>query len=430
MPRPPSWSPGFSPGFGVGKYWYSIGPYVWKTTPRAGWYPPELCVGSVDLRSLPHMTASETPQGNGFFVTAKPPGPGYDVIAIAFHFGEEQATTQMRNTWFARLGHNPAGDTVADLLWDQLTNGSDPTGQAGPLPLMPKADGNLELAVSGHSVVRREVFRWGNHPHTNRVRDVVRKDFRANFLRNPTHARRVLDKWREKYRTGSWQEFIPADLLAVVPGPLPHQTTITDDFTRADGDTIGNLLTWTEITGDIDTVSNAAKSVTASDNIARAESDLSGDDHYSQGVVTFNTAGGPGLTVRHHASAVTHYTMYSEPAGSYWEIFKYVGGSYTQLGTGNSGWANPSGATYRLSADGSSVEAFVGGVSKVGPVTDSAITGNLRCGMYLFKQDNILDNFEAADIAAGRTTRNTRSHPLGVRVGVNWRVTGPGALTG
>src|SRR5207253_2934705 len=93
------------------------------------------------------------------------------------------------------------------------------------------------------------------------------------------------------------------------------ETTITDDFNRADGTTIGNQLTWTEVAGTWDTVSNQVQMTgPASDSAtysARAESDLSSADHYAQlvyvnaGTVTTQAHLGP--AARFSPSAQTHY---------------------------------------------------------------------------------------------------------------------------
>jgi len=330
------------------------------------------------------------------------PAAGAIQIAQSLNFVDEAATTGMRDAWEAEMGYRPVGGpNVVDLLWDQLTDGSDPTGQSGPKPLMPSTDGFLHLFVGGHSEVKREHFRWGIHPHTNRVRDVLRRQFAEQHERHQEHARKVLDFWCEKYRVEDWKEFVPANLHAHVPGRLKHQTTITDDFTRADGDTIGNQLSWTEVGCDWDTVGNLA-SKTATNSVvehARAESALSSDDHYAQilRVSTVDNSDYQGPCARIPASPSTDktfYTLWSDGA-SY--LTKFVTGTQTVIATGSRAVASE---IYKVQADGSTIKGFYAGAEALS-VTDTAITGNLHCGINAFGSGATLDDFEAADLAAG-----------------------------
>jgi hypothetical protein len=383
---------------GVNAYRYALAQYVWVPAGQmpAHWQLPASAVGGVDLRPLSAQALQGgTPQGYAFATALQ--SPGGIALASSFHMNETSTTTQMRDAWLAGMGYRPAGSTLTDLLWDQLTTGSDPEGGSGPKPLMPGTDNVLRLFVPGHSEVKREGFEWGTHPHTNRVRDVIRGDFSRMWeeTNGGDHPRKVLDFWREKYKA-DWREFVPPNLRAHVAGPLPHETTITESFNKADSATLGPDLTWNEVLGGWNVVSNRAVCMSNTEpwNLARAEHDLSSDDHYAQ--ATIHLANGyPGPCVR-VGSGATFYQTSTD--GNNW-IFKLVSGSQTNLGSTTS--AYNAGDLYKVQADGSTISSYVNGAAK-NSFTDTSITGNLRCGMTSTSGGaGVLDEFEAADVGGG-----------------------------
>lgn len=406
---------GFGSEMGVGfrrpPYRYELVNYAWVNTTRLPhWNTPASAVGLVDLRTLAQQSASGgTPAGFAFVACLQ--SPGGTALATGPHMSGLDSTTAMRDAWQGATGYRPAGAKLTDLLWDQLTNGADPAGEAGPKPLVPTTGGQLELWLGGHSLVRREAFRWGVHPHTNRVRDVIRRDFERLWeaTGGHDHCRRVLDYQAKKLRA-DWRDLIPARLRPHVAGPLPHQTTITDDFTRADGDTIGNLLTWTELENDFDTVSNRASlTTTGADSFARADSNLSSDDHYSQITARGNsTAGASAIypTCRNATGATrTWYMVDNSIGGDASTLYKRVTGTFTAIGSGIAHtFANDTDYLIEVEANGSTITSRIDNVD-IDTVTDSAITGNLMCGFggYRTGGTTSYDGFEAADLAAGGT---------------------------
>src|SRR5690606_11362738 len=129
---------------------------------------------------------------------------------------------------------------------------------------------NLDLHFGGHSLVKRERFRFGVHPHTAKIEALLQRDFRRLFdatersgLRDRAHHRRVLDYWIDKYRLDkqdreSWGRLIPSDLRQHVEGPIKHETTVSDDFNRANQQ-LGASENWTEVNGDWEIRSNAVQ---------------------------------------------------------------------------------------------------------------------------------------------------------------------------
>lgn len=393
---------------------YAIGPWQWVTEDgQSYWSAPSGTRGLVDLRGLPSQALAGDlgDRPHGFF--AVDPAVGVSSDYEVFGRGDAREISVnggMRNKWQSLLGYKPNGDWLIDLLWDQLTTGSDPSGGTPTPPLMPTVRGNLELRLGGHSLVKSERYRHGQHAHTAKVEDVLRRQFRRQFDANSEHSRRVLDYWLEKYRIdkGDWQRFVPSDLRSEIPGPLPHQTTVSDDFNRADSATLG--ASWTEDDGNLSIISNEvglSATGTFPRTNARYETDLSSDDHYSQlvSVVLPDDFSFAGVCARYSTSEVTFYHGAARVgAGSSHIIFKVVSGSGTLLFDSNPALPSLPFAT-KLEVNGSSLELFSDGVSRLSG-TDTAITAHLRTGILFRAVDTGErgDDFEAADLSASDIT--------------------------
>jgi hypothetical protein len=202
--------------------------------------------------------------------------------------------------------------------------------------------------------------------------------------------------------------------------------TITESFNKANADTLGPDLSWTEDAGDFDVVSNKAQDASAglTHAWARADSDLDSDDHYVEAVL--NTSANDsfhGLMCRKDSTSTSTYYMFQFDCGSNLvRVFKRVSGSFTSLAN-LSATINPStNYTVKLQVSGSDIECFVDGGS-VGTTSDATITGNLRCGLVGFYVTGgtvcTWDDFEAADLGGGPTVEE------GVGVG-----TGTATVTG
>ena len=183
-------------------------------------------------------------------------------------------------------------------------------------------------------------------------------------------------------------------------------TIITESFNTGDSDTLGPDLSWTELAGDIDIVSNKAQSTTlAGQAIARADSDLATDDHYAQAIVDASeetaTAAPQVLCRKDSTTAITFYLFLINYHDDTIQIYEVTTGSFTLLGSAIS-FTLTAGTpvTLRGTVDGSNLEVDIDGVSK-GTRTDTVITGKLRCGIRAFKNTTgfvTWDDFEAADL--------------------------------
>jgi len=409
---------------------YYLGPWVWvlpvfdddgNEIELGYWRAPTGTVGLIDLRGIPDQSLSGVlgARPYGFFAVDGTLGTDYDLLGTG-DLREIRATAAMKSAWFSLLGYTPQGDTLNDLLFDHMTNGSDPTFQDDRVPtLMPTTKGILEIHLGSHSLIKSERFRFGTHSHTNKVQAVLHRNYRQMQADIDTgrmaenHIRRVLDYWLDKYRIRKtirtdWEQFVPPELRDGHEGPLPHRTIITESFNQGDSTTLGPDQTWAETSGDWETVSNEVRtSIIGGQQTARCEVDLSGDDHYGELVIATWTGTNKkqlGPTCRRSVSVETYYHAAvirgTTNTGPF--LLKTVTGTLSVLDSDTSGISPPE--THRVESNGSTIRHLIDGVEKFS-VTDTAITSNLRCGLYgrtdVTVGEATGDSFEAADLAIG-----------------------------
>lgn len=432
-------------------HWY-LASWVWDTTipTRPCWRPPTGCVGAVDLRPRSAQAAAGgTPSGWGFF--------GFNTsqtLTGADYFGNDPTanmTAGQRTAWRSKLSIGTAltNTRLVDVLAETLGEKSDPGSTVRAKPMQPTRDGNLEIWLAGSRQMQRE-FGGTADVIWPRLQMVEQDDYRSIRARSLAWAQAIegatqgdgtlaarvctlfalrngvtfatakttlAQQAREKFKRYlgglvrkyvRWNiarsQFIPADLTD--EGELPPQTTITDDFTHADGDTIGNQLTWTEVSGDWDTKSNQATKENTANIVefARAESDLSSADHYAQvkvitdrfGIAFPDTFAGP--CVRFAAGATTCYSAVSLSA---MYLVKHVNGTRTDMTS--AAMTATMNDLLKCDVTGSTITGYQNGV-QIAQTTDTAISGNTRCGIQSFAADFrdagfllAFDDFEASD---------------------------------
>ena len=383
----------------MARFW--TGPLTWALTPTLHWRMPTGTLGMVDLRSLPDQgLVGPTPHGLALFVTANSTNLGgdYTLLGQAPRPDGLTLTPADRTAWRTAFGlPNPLGPgTLADALWETLTVQADPTGVDRPMPIDCGIDGRLELHLAG-ALVRSQPFRAAD-PEATPLIDMVQRTYRRyrqaclDGIHPPTHYRKLLGSWVAKYRV-PYRQLQPSDLPD--EPPLPPETTLTESFNKADSSTLGPVQTWTEFgdfaaTNSWEVVSNRARVIAASTTLslvgesARAEAALSGSAHYAQIDIVTLTNGAAneqlGPACRFSASVVELYCSRLLSLISEYQILKFVGGVASQIGASFSVTPSPPDVA-RVQADGSTIKAFLEGVERIS-VTDTAITGNTRCGMF------------------------------------------------
>ena len=320
-------------------------------------------------------------------------------------------------------------DTLYDALWLTFRDCGDPDHQNRFKPPTATSDGNVELYLGGHSLLERQAFT--DLPQTSqdnifarvqhdmaRIVEQCRRGGPGPPTRDdPTpasdHYRKVATMWARKYsldtsqRGGQrgWGRLFPRSRRGEVGPPMEPETTVSDDFTRADESLdAGN---WTEVAGDWEVYNNQAR-VSYAWASARYERDLSSDDHYSQADTTFDDTSEDrvsGPTCRFDSASETYYQAGYHLGADETRLFKNENGSTTQLDRNPDTGPRTGTYTQRVKVDGSTIELIFEGSSDIS-VTDSSISGFLRCGLQANPDDTVgeyieHDNFEAADLGAG-----------------------------
>ncbi len=394
---------------------YYLAPWEWKDDGGLAWYPPgiEEAIAILDLRSLPQQSLfGGVPEGWGFFAYANP-----QTISNSFYLGNlisKILTNAQKNGLKNRLNlpSNITSDTLVNILFELFTVHADPTGQTRWKPLMPNLKNNLELVLNGHSVVASKRLIPESSPEWLNVKAVLQEDYRKigeggkAGLHNEDLHRRFLQSLVEQYDVHP-NLFIPDDLPKETP--LPHNTIITESFNTTDSTTLGPDLSWTELEGDMDIFSNTCRYASALNFghiTSRADTDLATADQYSQ-IVFVNALNGQnsaqGCHRRKNSSATLtyyHSQISDEPADRR-RSWKRIAGTFTLLtNTNGSAAVND---VLRGEIEGSTYRFYLNSILQHSG-TDTAITGNLRCGVGMHS-DNLantrprIDNFEAGDLA-------------------------------
>lgn len=159
---------------------------------------------------------------------------------------------------------------------------------------------------------------------------------------------------------------------------------ITEGWTCADADLLNCSLTWTELQADLDLISNRAVTVTTDASSARADTDLATANHYAQAKVnlTVDEGSGGGVIARKDSTAtMTFYMSDIVWSNDTSRLFKSIAGTFTAIGTPvATTLVVPTQYLVRLEVNGSTLTTKVDGVTKQ-TETDTAIAGNLRCGI-------------------------------------------------
>lgn len=371
------------------------------------WELPPGTVGAVDLCSCYQ-------EAQPVFVATSEPLDSSHVYLGRGDCREMAVDGAMLSAWESAVGYRPNGERLVDLLWDQLTDGADPIGEGRCKPLMPTVAGRLELWLPGHSLVKSERFTFGQHKHTKQVREVIQRDMRKTFAecckkkgkKDQEHYRKVLDYHAKQYRA-DWREFVPKDIAKDVPGPLKHETTVSDDFNRPDGPLGGN---WGIDYGSWVIKTGQAHGTADPSSYARYEVDLSSSNHSVSGLMTINGSyRGGALVARYETGKLVGYVV-RLATDSPWGLWRMNGSpnSFSLLAYSNYGAYVPIvSMPVSLSVDGSTLTGRSDGFFEVS-ATDTQITGNLRCGMYAYYTTTYIDDWQASDLALPPTGNRRR----------------------
>lgn len=398
---------------------YVLAPWEWvegtfeETGDRfAQWSSPTGGASQIELRPVNNRAAD--PAGVGFFALFD----GAPVSGTAIFLGNaltDTLSSSLKADVVARCAWLSPGDlgtsvTVLDALWDMLTVASDPAGTLGPRPLLPGRSGTLGLHLQNHSEVRAEPFTWGSHAATQKIAERLQVDYsrwNAAYSGRSQQHRKALGALVERYSPmglTDYRDLLPVNLRQSPDHrPMKPETTYTDDFERADTNTLGP--NWTVFPGTWEIGGGLAGGSLNGTTYAVYNSDLSSDDHYSVTVMgdvaTFDDYG---VIARCDTAGSGTFYMYvrrEQNAASH-ALFTVVDGTQTSLGSLDFEFGSGSGETIRIECEGSTIRAIENGTQKL-EITNNDLSGQLQPGMMSTDAHDVVarDSWTAADLDAG-----------------------------
>jgi hypothetical protein len=206
-----------------------------------------------------------------------------------------------------------------------------------------------------------------------------------------------------------------------IPQPPAPRGSFTDAFTRAD-ENLETSANWTRVDGAAGACavrSNQLAFLSTTDSAYQCP-DQSSANHYTQAVMLSTTVD---LFFFECCARLTDKDNFigarrtnANLADDY-DLYKRDTGSFTSLGS----WAGPYAANdvMKIEADGNTIEMFVNGTSRVGPVTESFNNTETRQGIVARSktQNPAMDDFEAGVIASA-TNRLLLLNPPGLDGGL------------
>lgn len=370
------------------------------------------CLGVFDLRSIPQMAqAGGTPEGYGLFVYDHPISClGCYTLGTSW---DKVLTATDRTTLSIGLGLTSAitETRLSNIIAvDFLINNADPTGQTKWKPIRGSKRHPPTLYIGG-----RKVWEGSLADVIDNTIAVYRVDYQRMKLAGVPLERlqkitgaKMLDLWA---RMGD-------DLLLPLLGRFADdgwsspETSISDDFS-------GTLAAWTQLSGTWSIFSGEltmTAEVNSNPRTIRHDTTLSSDDHYAQiDVVASQQSTNPtfyGTSIRHTSGATeTCYAGgYTRPATAgdpYQQIYKFVTGTPTSLGTDHTFteslphtmYFEANDTTLTVKRDGA--DDYQISDSSISGQNDTGVAGNRRTsgGGYA------LDDFAAADLAAPAARR-------------------------
>ncbi len=289
-------------------------------------------------------------------------------------------------------------------------DGSELTGKAArmmPLGRLSRRDGaNEAIGTLGRRALGNRL--GVDLSGTTSMLDVVRAILFDNARTDGT-------RWRPIQPSVRFYEiWMAGELIDAVPNIAGGAVAI-EDFSGTDGTAIGNLQTWTEVTGNAQRVSNKVRcTTTGSIDGCRCEFDVGSANMYAKvsvatltSVANFNYVA---TRARYAAAADTHYHFEVGFAGATNDtgIYKWVTGSSTVI-AGDTVTAHPARPfPIIVGCQGSSIKCWKNTTRAGTPFftnTDTTITTGTRGGIMVYNDDGVTtaeaDDFEVGTLGGG-----------------------------
>jgi hypothetical protein len=383
---------------------YYLAPYELRDIGgMSGYAAPAGVVGSVDLRTLGQQSGAGG--GAGFFAAASPLA-GLTAIASG-DLRELNTNAAMRSAWRSATGVTVQGDKLIDLLWDHLTEGADPNGDAACCPLMPTRSLDLELHLGGHSLIKVAKLDKASR-HWNKVQAVERRHVESLYKAadrgevSTDLIRTNHDHLGRKYGIDKPEDSFTPPGRGKLPRKLAR-TIITESFPSDGAITSGQDQSWSNIQNTLVVSSGRVTNGSFDSCVSRMNYDFA-SDHYAQHIYISGVGANDALqavTRKDSSATITNYQAGYVSSSGQWATVKVVAGTGTVIGTNTTTGITANDVT-KLDANGSTQSRYKNG-SLQNAATDTAITGNTRTGIRIFSfaASPLLDSFEAGDAAAG-----------------------------
>lgn len=401
--------------------------WVWDTDDTGGFWtsPGGDHIGCIDLRTLKQMGSPGTINGYGIFCY-KTTKTIRDAIYLGLDVNAELDFKQRENLKsILNLPEIPSGK-LTDIIWDILGKYSDPTGKTGPKTIMPDSKLDMDLYLGGFSKIKSEKFDINTHPLKDKVLGVIKNDYKI------THGDGRPKVTRQKVMGALLKKFKVSDHTIFLPEGFPDEgwkepnTTFADSFNRADNTDLNDSDTgklkngsagtwqWNEVDADHEIESNTIQNVGTDVAYSRCDDDLSSADQTCDGLTKIvnieqNSAKQWGPCARFSASANTSYMFMRQFRNSttasstvFIILRKTVTGSRTNIGTSQELDVNVD-EVIQTEINGSTLRGLLDEFVR-DTITDTAITGNLRTGIYSVSSASAghiaMDDWASADIVA------------------------------
>lgn len=164
----------------------------------------------------------------------------------------------------------------------------------------------------------------------------------------------------------------------------------TDNFNRANGAPGAN---WTAIINSFTIISNTIDGVNGADyNVMKWSADAFPDDHYAQLKISAATDGGPAVRITGTNLATAKLYYIDARTGSD-RLLKLILGTETSIGALSTYAGND---IAKLTAIGTTIQAYKNGIANGSPITDSAATTG-SAGVGMFSAGSAYDDWEGGD---------------------------------
>lgn len=314
----------------------------------------------------------------------------------------------------------PADATLADVAWLTYGQWSDPRGLDNVRPVKPRSFRSAQVRIEGFPIRRSVDLATDLHFRAGLRQIYLDWKAQEDAGRIPAgHRLKCLDYWmRERYASRVPREFfLPPQHSG--DQPVLHDTSVSDDFNRANSTSLGASWTEWDVAGDgyVQIVSNeillAGHSSQYKLGGAHHTTSLSTDEQ--EATLDFRSWNGTGVgiwagpTLRAATGSPynsVHYegVIYWPGSGTTYTLYiirRDANGTGTTLATSTTFTSAPAGTTltFRVLSDDSFTLDF-GAIKSVTASTDTTLNGNLKVGMMGyggFTRYVTMDNYTAQD---------------------------------